>query len=144
MSRIAGRRTDARALHMPHVLQSVVLKQRPPLKCSSNLATATAGRKTGTSQRMNRDAWSWCVAPKLVAGAWVGGEDQSVHPTYGGEGSIMALPIVGEFFSTVYKNPALGISKQDRFRRPDRVTEYDCEEEMQQSQYTEEEEGFFD
>ena len=50
----------------------------------------------------------------------------------------------GEFFSTVYKNPALGISKQDRFRRPDRVTEYDCEEEMQQSQYTEEEEGFFD
>jgi penicillin-binding protein 1A len=56
----------------------------------------------------------------------------------------MALPIVGEFFSTVYKNPALGISKQDRFRRPDRVTEYDCEEEMQQSQYTEEEEGFFD
>jgi hypothetical protein len=24
------------------------------------------------------------------------------------------------------------------------VTEYDCEEEMQQSQYTEEEEGFFD
>lgn len=52
--------------------------------------------------------------------------------------------IVGEFFSTVYKNPALGISKQDRFRRPDRVTEYDCEEEMQQSQYTEEEEGFFD
>ena len=57
---------------------------------------------------------------------------------------IMALPIVGEFFSTVYKNPALGISKQDRFRRPDRVTEYDCEEEMQQSQYTEEEEGFFD
>ena len=29
-------------------------------------------------------------------------------------------------------------------RRPDRVTEYDCEEEMQQSQYTEEEEGFFD
>ena len=101
------------------------------------------GGKTGTSQR-NRDAWFMCVAPKLVAGAWVGGEDQSVHPTYGGEGSIMALPIVGEFFSTVYKNPALGISKQDRFRRPDRVTEYDCEEEMQQSQYTEEEEGFFD
>ena len=113
------------------------------LKWQFGLNDMEIGGKTGTSNK-NRDSWFMCVAPKLVAGAWVGGEDQSVHPTYGGEGSIMALPIVGEFFSTVYKNPALCISKQDRFRRPDRVTEYDCEEEMQQSQYTEEEEGFFD
>lgn len=51
---------------------------------------------------------------------------------------------MGDFLSSVYKNPTLGISKQDRFRRPERVTEYDCEEQMQQSGYTEEEEGFFD
>ena len=126
------------------MLQSVVTNGTAGrLKWQFDLGDAQLGGKTGTSQR-NRDAWFMCVAPKLVAGAWVGGEDQSVHPTYGGEGSIMALPIVGEFFSTVYKNPALGISKQDRFGRTDRVTEYDCEEEMQQSQYTEEEEGFFD
>ena len=31
------------------------------------------GGKTGTSNK-NRDAWFMCVAPKLVAGAWVGGE----------------------------------------------------------------------
>ena len=136
--------SERTAYTMLTLLQSVVTNGTAGrLKWQFDLGDAQLGGKTGTSQR-NRDAWFMCVAPKLVAGAWVGGEDQSVHPTYGGEGSIMALPIVGEFFSTVYKNPALGISKQDRFRRPDRVTEYDCEEEMQQSQYTEEEEGFFD
>ena len=136
--------SERTAYTMLTMLQSVVTNGTAGrLKWQFDLGDAQLGGKTGTSQR-NRDAWFMCVAPKLVAGAWVGGEDQSVHPTYGGEGSIMALPIVGEFFSTVYKNPALGISKQDRFRRPDRVTEYDCEEEMQQSQYTEEEEGFFD
>ena len=136
--------SERTAYTMLTMLQSVVTNGTAGrLKWQFDLGDAQLGGKTGTSQR-NRDAWFMCVAPKLVAGAWVGGDDQSVHPTYGGEGSIMALPIVGEFFSTVYKNPALGISKQDRFRRPDRVTEYDCEEEMQQSQYTEEEEGFFD
>ena len=113
------------------------------LKWQFDLGDAQLGGKTGTSQR-NRDAWFMGVAPKLVAGAWVGGEDQSVHLTYGGEGSVMALPIVGDFLSRVYKDPALGISKQDRFRRPDRVPEYDCDEELQQAGYAEEEEGFFD
>lgn len=136
--------SERTAYTMLTMLQSVVTSGTAGrLKWQFDLGDAQLGGKTGTSQR-NRDAWFMCVAPKLVAGAWVGGEDQSVHPTYGGEGSIMALPIVGDFFARVYKNPALGISKQDRFRRPDRVTEYDCEEEMQRSQYTEEEEGFFD
>ncbi|MFR9660466.1 MAG: transglycosylase domain-containing protein [Rikenellaceae bacterium] len=85
------------------------------------------GGKTGTSQR-NRDAWFMCVTPKLVAGAWVGGEDQSVHPGSRGEGSVMALPIVGEFFSGVYKEPALGVSKHDKFIRPLNMPDYDCDE----------------
>ena len=57
------------------------------------------GGKTGTSNK-NRDAWFVCVAPKLVTSAWVGGEDQSVHRISGGEGSVMALPIVGEFMKS--------------------------------------------
>ena len=48
--------------------------------------------KTGTSND-NRDAWFMCITPRLVAGAWVGGEDQSVHLRRSGEGSVMALPI---------------------------------------------------
>ena len=43
------------------------------------------------------------VTPRLVAGAWVGGEDQAVHLVSRGEGSVVALPIVGEFLKSVYK-----------------------------------------
>ena len=56
----------------------------------------------------------------------------------------MALPIVGDFLTRVYADPSLGISKEDRFRRPERMPEYDCEEEMQQNEIIEDDEGFFD
>jgi penicillin-binding protein 1A len=83
------------------------------------------GGKTGTSNE-NRDAWFMCVAPSLVSGAWVGGEDQSVHLSAQGEGSVMALPIVGEFLTKVYADPSLGISRQARFARPEGWEPYDC------------------
>ena len=82
--------SERTAYTMLTMLQSVVTNGTAGrLKWQFDLGDAQLGGKTGTSQR-NRDAWFMCVAPKLVAGAWVGGEDQSVHPTYGGEGSIMA------------------------------------------------------
>ena len=83
------------------------------------------GGKTGTSNE-NRDAWFMCVTPTLVAGAWVGGEDQSVHRTAGGEGSVMALPIVGEFLKSAYADPRLGMSRNAKFIRPDGWEPYDC------------------
>ena len=86
------------------------------------------GGKTGTSNK-NRDAWFMCVAPKLVAGAWVGGEDQSVHFIRGGEGSVMALPIVGDFMKKVYDDGRLGIGRGDQFLRPAMMPRYDCDEE---------------
>jgi len=70
-----------------------------------------------------------CVAPKLVAGAWVGGEDQSVHFVSGGEGSVMALPIVGDFMKRVYDDGRLGLSRNDQFIRPAMMPRYDCDEE---------------
>ena len=85
------------------------------------------GGKTGTSNK-NRDAWFMCVTPKLVTGAWVGGEDQSVHFIRGGEGSVMALPIVGEFMKSVYGDGRLGISREDKFARPTLMPRYDCDE----------------
>ncbi len=85
------------------------------------------GGKTGTSNK-NRDAWFVCVAPKLVTSAWVGGEDQSVHRISGGEGSVMALPIVGEYMKSVYGDPRLGISREDRFVRPTLMPDYNCDE----------------
>ncbi len=83
------------------------------------------GGKTGTSQE-NRDAWFMCVAPNLVGGVWVGGEDQSVHLSSRGEGSVVALPIYGEFLRKVQQNGTLGVTVEDKFFRPMGAKEYDC------------------
>ncbi len=83
------------------------------------------GGKTGTSQE-NRDAWFMCVAPNLVGGVWVGGEDQSVHLAAKGEGSVVALPIYGEFLRKVMNNGSLGVTEEDTFHRPAGAKEYDC------------------
>ena len=87
------------------------------------------GGKTGTSNE-NRDAWFMCVTPTLVAGSWVGGEDQSVHLRAQGEGSVMALPIVGEFLKRSYDDPRLDLSRSAKFSRPEGWVAYDCPKEM--------------
>ena len=97
--------------------------------------------KTGTSNE-NRDAWFTCITPRLVAGAWVGGEDQSVHLRSGGEGSVMALPIVGEFLTKVYSDRRLGYSRDEMFVRPPAVQIYDCPDNENMAKYEEEEEFF--
>lgn len=99
------------------------------LRWQYGLTNMEIGGKTGTSNK-NRDAWFMCIAPKLVAGAWVGGEDQSVRFLWGGEGSIMALPIVGEFMTRVYDNGSLGVTREDKFTRPSMVVTYNCNEEI--------------
>lgn len=65
------------------------------------------GGKTGTSNN-HSDAWFVGVSPKLVAGAWVGGEYRSIHFRTGalGQGSRTALPICGYFFEAVLGDPA--------------------------------------
>lgn len=65
------------------------------------------GGKTGTSNN-HSDAWFMCVSPKLVAGAWVGGEYRSIHFRTGadGQGARTALPVVGAFLKKVFADPA--------------------------------------
>lgn len=92
---------------------------------SYGMKDVEAGGKTGTSQE-NRDGWFMCVTPNLVGGVWVGGEDQSVHLESRGEGSVVALPIFGDFLNKVYKNPSLGIKREDVFYRPTGAVDYDC------------------
>ncbi len=60
------------------------------------------GGKTGTSNN-HADAWFVGVTPRLVGGAWVGGEYPSIHFRTGqlGQGSKTALPIFGEFIQSV-------------------------------------------
>lgn len=65
------------------------------------------GGKTGTSNN-HSDAWFMCVSPKLVCGAWVGGEYRCIHFRTGalGQGSRTALPICGYFLQSVFSDPA--------------------------------------
>lgn len=97
------------------------------LKWMYGLDNVEIGGKTGTSNK-NRDAWFMGVTPKLVMGAWVGGEDQSVHLLSRGEGSVVALPIVGDFLKKVYDDGNLGVSRSDQFIRPARMPHYDCDD----------------
>ncbi len=97
--------------------------------------TGEMAGKTGTSQE-NRDAWFIGIVPKLVAGAWVGAEDQSVHLWSGGEGGVRALPIYGEFMKKVYADPRLGITQQDTFTIPDGATRQDCSAEAATEEYS--------
>jgi len=79
------------------------------------------GGKTGTSSN-HSDAWFVGVTPKLVGGAWVGGEHRSVHFRTGqlGEGSKTALPIFGLFMEKVLKDESL---KQYRGKFPTKPKE---------------------
>ena len=65
------------------------------------------GGKTGTSNN-HSDAWFVGVSPKLVCGAWVGGEYRCIHFRTGalGQGSRTALPICGYFLESVLGDPA--------------------------------------
>ena len=75
--------------------------------------------KTGTTQDQ-ADGWFIGMTPGLVAGAWVGAEDPSVHfRTLGtGAGGHTALPIVGHFYSQVLHNGKFQALRNRQFESP--------------------------
>jgi len=79
-----------------------------------------AGGKTGTTQN-HSDGWFIGFTPTLVAGAWVGGEDRSIHfdNIRDGQAANTALPIWARFIRKVLNDPALEHSATDRFEFPD-------------------------
>ena len=77
---------------------------------------ADVAGKTGTTQD-NTDGWFILMHPQLVAGAWVGFNDNRI--TMGdrwGQGAQSALPMVGEFFQQALR--AKVIDPQQRFNAP--------------------------
>ena len=81
--------------------------------------TAPLGGKTGTTNS-NSDGWFMGIAPKLVSGCWVGGDDRDIHfdsMTYG-QGASMALPIFAIYMNKIYATPELGYTQQDQFDLP--------------------------
>ena len=61
--------------------------------------------KTGTTNN-NTDGWFIGYTPTLIAGAWVGASQPSVHwySTKHGQGAATALPICAQFLSNVYRS----------------------------------------
>jgi penicillin-binding protein 1A len=77
------------------------------------------GGKTGTTQN-NSDGWFMGYTPSLVSGAWVGGEDRSIHfdNIAEGQGAAMALPIWALYMKKVLADPYLGYSSNEQFDIP--------------------------
>ena len=83
------------------------------------------GGKTGTSNN-HSDAWFVGVSPKIVVGAWVGGEYRSIHFRTGalGRGSRTALPICGNFLESLLGDPAFK-RYHGKFAKPTDEIEYE-------------------
>jgi penicillin-binding protein 1A len=87
-----------RALQLVNVMRGVVDEGTGAAIRSRYGIQADVAGKTGTTQE-NSDGWFILMHPQLVAGAWVGFNDNRV--TMGdswGPGARSALPIVGDFF----------------------------------------------
>lgn len=97
------------------------------LRYKYGLKNPIAG-KTGTTQN-NSDGWFIGLTPELVAGAWVGGDERSIHfnTLEMGQGASMALPIWAKFFQKIYADKSLRVYQGD-FDKPENLgnIELDC------------------
>ena len=86
------------------------------------------GGKTGTSNN-HSDAWFIGTTPRLVCGAWVGGEYRSIHFRTGelGQGNRTALPICGYFLQSVLDDSSFK-KYHAKFEKPDGIAigDYGC------------------
>lgn len=75
--------------------------------------------KTGTTQN-HSDGWFICYNPQLVTGAWVGGESPAVRfrNMAQGQGSAMALPIVGGFWNKIANDKKYNKLLLEKFPTP--------------------------
>jgi penicillin-binding protein 1A len=78
---------------------------------------ADVAGKTGTTQD-DSDGWFILMHRQLVAGAWVGFNDNHVTMGNWGEGARSALPIVGEVFQQALRNRWLDVNAEFDIPRP--------------------------
>ena len=76
------------------------------------------GGKTGTTNNAS-DGWYMGITRNLVSGAWVGGDERSIHfrDWSLGQGGKTARPIWANYMLKVYNDPTLEY-KKGQFRRP--------------------------
>jgi penicillin-binding protein 1A len=104
------------------------------VKTKFGLVADIAG-KTGTTQN-NTDGWFILMHPNLVAGAWVGFDDQRVtmRSDYWGQGGHNAVLLVGDFFRDALKGKLLNTKASfPPPRRPPVVTTYVPPDEVEDS-----------
>jgi penicillin-binding protein 1A len=100
------------------------------LKGVVNGGTATSGvrsffngvcaGKTGTTNDYT-DAWFVGFTPQLVAGAWVGFNDNRIRfHSSDGQGGRAAAPIFGRFMQKTYEDPSIGLALE-YFTQPDGI-----------------------
>jgi len=87
------------------------------------------GGKTGTSNN-HSDAWFVGTTPRLVCGAWVGGEYRCIHFRSGmlGQGNRTALPICGYFLGSVLSDKQFK-HYRTKFGKPEGIgdaVDYNC------------------
>lgn len=77
------------------------------------------GGKTGTTNNAS-DGWYMGVTKNLVSGAWVGGDERSIHfeSWAQGAGSKTARPIWEKYMLKVYADESLADYKKGPFKRP--------------------------
>lgn len=105
---------------------------------------ADMGGKTGTTQN-NSDGWFLGFTPKLVSGAWGGGEERDIHFDYmsEGQGANVALPIWALYMNKVYADTTLGYCTCDSFSIPAPYLE-PCEQSFNADEDNDVMEGIFE
>jgi len=93
------------------------------LRRNYNLGELEIAGKTGTTNK-NVDAWFMGYTPTLVAGVWVGNDEQFLRfrSTNLGQGAAAALPIWGNFFQKVVKDPNFKDIREAKFFTPSDTT----------------------
>ncbi|WNJ21434.1 transglycosylase domain-containing protein [Pontibacter sp. G13] len=115
---------------MVHMMQSVVDSGTARrIRAKYHISGQIAG-KTGTTQNQS-DGWFMGVTPRLVAGAWVGGEERKVRfRSIGlGQGANTALPIFALWIGNLYKNRSYAKYRNSSFHRigASALNSMDCE-----------------
>ncbi|MFI5151900.1 MAG: penicillin-binding protein 1A [Chitinophagales bacterium] len=88
----------------------------------ARLGLAEMGGKTGTTNN-NTDCWFLGYTPQLLAGVWIGCDDQFIllENNYLGQGSQAARPIWEYFFAKSLADKSLGMNRQAKFVQPENM-----------------------
>lgn len=114
--------SDLTSYHLINMMKGVVdYGTAKNLKLSYNVSGDIAG-KTGTTNG-NTDAWFMGYTPQLLAGSWVGCDDQFIHfdgAGYEGQGARAAMPTWAYFYEKVSHDPNIvGIDPTATFAAPE-------------------------